>query len=356
MSFADDVQKKQQAAQGAKAEAAKTTGSLKASDAVQKAVIESTKANIRHRDSHEPKVEVKNMPKDIATSGGVDKAIQAINNLNLTTFNASQPRIADLADGLTSLVDRLDKLKQGLEDTGLEPVTASLNQLLAKMTSLPKEISDITLNIEKDDDKAAITAIQEVTKAIKGQRFDPKITVPTPQVTVNEKEVDLSPLLGTLEAIRKALKAQKETDITPLIDAVQQTTDTIANLRFPVANYVLPFKSADGKDTQVVLDSDGNIPFTDNTPDAQAQEVTLLRIGNILSRPIYYNPVNNTIRVDINSGTVTTVTTVSTVSTVGNLQQVGTISGSSAGYDAKLVLTFPIDRTLWANAIRSNVS
>jgi hypothetical protein len=88
-----------------------------------------------------------------------------------------------------------------------------------------------------------------------------------------------------------------------------------------------------GSQKTQVTDSSGN-------ELGPAQDFTLLRLLNQLSRPIYYNAANNTLRIDINSGTVTTVTTLSQL----------------AGFDTKLTLQYPTERNLWANAIRSNVA
>lgn len=76
-----------------------------------------------------------------------------------------------------------------------------------------------------------------------------------------------------------------------------------------------------------------------------AQDLNLVRMMNYLVRPIYYNPTNNTVMVSL-VGTLTTVTTVTTVTSISQL----------SGFSTELTLQFPIERTLWTNAIRSNIT
>lgn len=257
--FEKEVQRKNTEAQKARDEKNKQIANLSSGDAIQRAVVEAAKANIKHRAIHEPKVEVKNMPEDLPTRKNLAEVVDSINSLNLTQFNSSQSTISALTDKLGTLVNNLESLNRG-QSKGLEPLAKSLADVVKRLSELPKELGGVVL--QGNDDSKQIEAINQVKSAIEGQKLDPKITVPAAQVTVNEKEVNLEPVETALKAIQKTLMAQKGIDLSPLLEAVNETTSTISNLRFPVPNFLLPFKDVNGKDTQVQLDASGNIPVT----------------------------------------------------------------------------------------------
>lgn len=104
--------------------------------------------------------------------------------------------------------------------------------------------------------------IAEVIKAVKAIKVEsPKVNVAAPQVNVPETKIDLASVTKKLDDVVKAVKNIKgeKTDISALEEATKAVKKSIDGLRFPVANYVLPF-SKDGKATQVVLDADGKVP------------------------------------------------------------------------------------------------
>ncbi len=117
--------------------------------------------------------------------------------------------------------------------------------------------------------------------------MNPVVNVPAPKVTVNEKEVDLSPLTILLGSIEQAVKDSKIQlpDNADLREDTQAISKAIKSLSFPVPNYILPFKDVNGKAVQVVLDSSGNVPTTNGDVISGNQQTKITdgtNIANIL--------------------------------------------------------------------------
>lgn len=75
--------------------------------------------------------------------------------------------------------------------------------------------------------------------------------------------------------------------------------------------------------------------------------VSVLSYLKSISRPIWLDMSDNTLRVKATTcSTVTTVTTVTTVSSVNQL----------AGFDAKQTIMYSVDRTNWAQNTRSRIN
>lgn len=203
------------------------------------AVIKAAKAQIQHREVHEPKVEVKNFP-DIA----------------------QREDITALQEAITSLEE---KLKPEKED--YTPLLDKLQELVSAIECLPKEYPDSPEPIEEVTVKNQIdlAPLAEAINKIDFQpKFDPKITVKPADV---KTEIDLEPIVSAIQALSDAFKSVEakeypEVDLMPVIEATRATTQAINNLQFPVPNYILPFKDpTTGKATQVTLGADGSLPI-----------------------------------------------------------------------------------------------
>jgi hypothetical protein len=114
-----------------------------------------------------------------------------------------------------------------------------------KFPDLPKSTKVDNLSEIEPWLKAVVVAIGKL-------ELNPKIEVSAPNVTVPETKVDLTPITQKLIDVKNALDKIKfpETDFSKLEKAVADTTKAINNLSFPVPNYVLPFRNADGAATQ----------------------------------------------------------------------------------------------------------
>lgn len=229
--FASAVKEKRQQQQSVDTAINEHKDLLRGSDQLQKVIIESTKANIRHRDIHEPNVTVKNFDP-------VVKSMQAV---------------------ATSIDKKVFDPKQ-LQST-LKDFTSSIqtfSKSIPNFPEIPEPKEEITVT-NLSDLKPYFDALQEGLKQLVTETPDIHVDGPT----VNVPEVNLEPVAKAVSSIESAIKKipkPEKIDLTSLTDAVNETTSTIANLRFPVPNYILPFKDTTGKDAQVTLDSGGNLP------------------------------------------------------------------------------------------------
>lgn len=159
-------------------------------------------------------------------------------------------------EAFTSLATEIRTLLGSLEKTGAKKLDKSLVDAISKLDTIAKSMKEVRVTSDSDIKNALVI----MARAIQGIEIKPVVNVPQTKVEVNEKEVDLKPLL---EAIKK-LKTKApvvNVDLEALKKDVQSVTDAINGLRFPTANYILPYKDpTTGKATQVLLDSNGNVP------------------------------------------------------------------------------------------------
>lgn len=174
-----------------------------------------------------------------------------------------------------------------LKPQDLQPIASALDQVSQAIAKLPTEYPEFpgfpeapeqredvkvtNLSELKEYFGEVVTAVGKLQTSIK---FDPKIEVKPADVTVNEKEVDLTPVVEGLASLEKAFKAIKTPnfDTSEIIGGLNKVSQTINGLSFPVPNYVLPFKDASGAAVQVQLDADGKIPVASAAPVGGATE------------------------------------------------------------------------------------
>lgn len=207
------------------------------------------------------KVDIQNS--DLVRGKDLDRIVDSINKMNLTSFIASKETwFSDLVDALYTLSKRMSSVAQDFDGKGVKSIEKSLESTAARFSKAVDSIK--TIKIESDGDQAEV--LQQIATTLSNLDFTlPNISVPTPEVTVNEREIDLSPIKTGLEAIKKAVDATKAepADFSEVTNSVKAVTKAINSLRFPIPNYILPFKDpTTGKATQVTLDADGNLPIS----------------------------------------------------------------------------------------------
>ena len=189
-----------------------------------------------------------------AVTGGTKELTNSIHELLMATLVSKDPKIAEVAKKLVVLVDEINKATSNITDTNFKPLADGLKALESTLADIPSQIEEAH-KANNFDEKLA-----DIATKIGNQKFDPKITVTAPKV-------DLSPVTKLITGVENALKDFKidipETNLDALREEMQGVKNAINGLSFPVPNSVLPFKSpTDGKATQVVLDSSGNVPVS----------------------------------------------------------------------------------------------
>jgi hypothetical protein len=223
------------------------------------AMVQSTKANMKHRENTTTKVDVQN---PIAEREDVAQAVSAINNLAVMMFSQNQQKPSvNMIDG-TDLGQRFADLGKTLTDllTEVKNDTKQDDSMQAVIKQLDAQLNQLK-NLQVAPDPDVKKSLANVEKALSSLDVKPQVNLPAPKVTVQGKDVDLSPLVGLLNNINETIKKlPTDNDDSAIIAGLDDIQSSINNLTFPVPNYVLPFKDVNGKATQVQLDSSGNVP------------------------------------------------------------------------------------------------
>lgn len=217
----------------------------------------------RNKDLSELKVSMK------AVGNTVASAIERKSNKVVVTNFPTSISTPDVQQ----LVSEIQTLRDEMYDKDIEDKTAHalLNDLLVAVKNLPTDHQDI--NIPEAPKEMAVSNLKdytdklnEVVSAVKAieMNFYPEITVKASDVHV---ENDYSSLETKLDVLTKAVKAISivipEKDDSKVMGGLKKVTDAITGLRFPVANYILPYKDADGLATQAQINSQGSVVTED---------------------------------------------------------------------------------------------
>lgn len=191
----------------------------------------------------------------------IKKSVNDINELNLKSINANQRSIDEATQALTTLLNiatEIEGIASNLQGAGFQDLAEALQALLNQVTSLPQQIEQV------DKTVGVIEAVEELTDVVREQKLDPTISV-------QPSAINLAPLQKSIQEVKKVISSKPDikfdtTSLEKMMGKVQTAVDgvknTIANLRFPTPNYVLPFKNTAGAASQVQLDSSGNLPVS----------------------------------------------------------------------------------------------
>lgn len=202
------------------------------------------------------KVEVTNP--DLAKSGDLNKVVDSINKMNVTTFMGTTG-FHDMAENISRLSEEVNTLQDKLKNEGLTNISDSFSGLVGKLADISKQMSSTKLGV----DNSFVKTVADLKKSIDSIDFKPTVNVQAPDTKVVQTPVDMDSVIKALGKVQDAISKQEtppEVDFSPVTSGLQSVQDAITNLTFPVANYVLPFKDINGKATQVQLDSSGNVP------------------------------------------------------------------------------------------------
>lgn len=204
------------------------------------------------------------------------------NNLATTSDIKALTR-ATMALGSMLKPKEIEPLINGLKD--LSDAMAKLPSKMPKMPEieLPEQKEDVRVTNLSELDKGFQSVVTAVGAIPKQLDVKPTIEVKPTDVVINEKEVDLAPLLKAITSLEKTVKSQPipQTDMKPVVEAVKKVTTSINSLSFPVPNYVLPYKNEDGNATQVTLTTDGKIPVESGSTTYETIFDDTTEAGNI---------------------------------------------------------------------------
>lgn len=328
MSYLDEVKRKREEAaarQQREDDLKKSNDTTKASgDTVAKEVVrQSAKSRATTQ-----KVKVEN--DDLAKKDDVGAVANAIHQLNLTTFMTQSGSFGGMVENIAKLAERMQVVMDKMEKDNPEKLAKAFSSGVDALQAAVKSIK----NVKVESDMDVIEGLSRINDAIAGLDVSPTVNVPAPNVTVNEKEVDLSPLATLLKSLEQTVKDNKTQipDNLELREDIQAVSKAINSLRFPVPNYILPFKDVNGKAVQVQLDSNGAVP-TSGGGGGSGGDVNLAEVNGAVVNTGPGTAGPGTQRVSVASD--------STIQAVGNVADAATDSGNPVKVAAKYNGTQP---------------
>lgn len=146
-------------------------------------------------------------------------------------------------------------LLNSLEKTGAKKLDKDFIKAVASL----RQVAEAMANIKVTSDEDLKAGLQVLIDTVASIDVKPVVNVEPAQVNVQERKLDLKPIIRAIEKIEA--KAEVNIDTQAFTDSVDKVREAINGLQFPVANFILPFKDpATGKATQITLTSDGKLP------------------------------------------------------------------------------------------------
>lgn len=307
------------------------------------------------------KGEVKVTNPDLAKSQDVAGAVEAINKLNLTAFMQNEG-LPQLADNLSKLSDNVQSLQDKYQNEGLSKLSDQLGTVVAQLKDVSKTLSNTKVQVDSGLQKT----IDGLKKSIDAINFKPSVNVSAPETRVVTTPVDFGPVITALGKVEKAVSAEvpdTEVDLGPVTEGLTNVQNAIQALRFPIPNYVSPFVSATGKDTQVKLGDDGSLPITasistgalaTSANQTNGNQITQIQgsgggVATVTGGKLDVNATASLAGTSLPISGASTAVGVAIVDSSGN--QISSFGGGTQYTDAGTPPTHPIGPTLeWNNA------
>lgn len=189
-----------------------------------------------------------------AMTSSQNQVAEALNNLVIATVVSKDPQLIQAAKDVTSLISSIAKAGEDFSKSNLNALPSSLDKLT---TAIQEMISEDATDADPD----YTTVLDDIKKLLAKDVKEPVVNVSAPNVTV-----DTSAFEKAIKSLEKTIQANKvvipKSDSSAVIDAVTSVKNAVEGQRFPVPNYVLPFKDINGAAAQVQLDASGNLPIT----------------------------------------------------------------------------------------------
>lgn len=181
-----------------------------------------------------------------AVGTGNNDITKSIHDLALATFVGKDPRMVEVAKNLADLLTEIATASGSIKDSKLN----LLPYANVKLAESIKALADGVATDKQDLQKRFDTFNEQLSKIAGTQ----------PVVNLPEQKIDFSPLISEIKNLKPKEVKIPNLDTSNIVEGLNEVADLIRSQKFPVPNYVLPFKDINGKATQVQLDSSGNIP------------------------------------------------------------------------------------------------
>jgi len=206
---------------------------LTQTDLINKTNVEVAKQLVKFMHEYLTSVEVSNMPQDLAKSEDVQAMLKSLEKL-ITVQSSNTGNLAkSLNDGISGLVDAIEDLKEQSADKSEEE--SYYDQICADLQAVRQAVVDANKAVlSNDKTNDVITSVKNLEKAVKGLKLAPSISVAPTPVDLSGIEKAISEIPSKIEIPQTVIPEQDNTD---LMSAINQTTEAIKNIIFPVAEY-----------------------------------------------------------------------------------------------------------------------
>lgn len=134
---------------------------------------------------------------NLAKSDDFNGVIDSINKMNMTTFMSTRG-FHDMAENIQRLSSELDDLKASIQQEGLTQITTSFDSITKRLESITKTLNSAQVKT----DSAIIEAVNSLKDSINKLDIKPVVNVPTPTVTVDAPELDISPITEAIAGLK----------------------------------------------------------------------------------------------------------------------------------------------------------
>lgn len=218
-------------------------------DLINQTNVEVAKHLVRFMHEYMTKIEVSNIPEDLAKTNDIKALLNSLDSLISSQTSNSGELVANLNSGIGNLITAVDGLRETTADKSED--TNQVRQVCDELRAVQTAIANANKAILKGDKtKDVISAVKTIEKAVKGLKMAPIVNVaPTP--------VDLSGIESAIADIPSKIVIPEtiipENDYSDLRQAVDDVKMAVQNIVFPVAEYPTTVK---------VTNTDGTIVGT----------------------------------------------------------------------------------------------
>lgn len=303
---------------------------LEQTDLINKTNVEVAKQLVKFMHEYLTSVEVNNMPEDLAKSEDIEEMVDKLEKLITVNATNSGNFVKSLDTGISELISAVEKLNETTSDKSDE--TEYYDQMCQDLRNVQQAIVDANKAVlNNDKTKDVISSLKNLEKAVKGLKLAPSISVSPTPVDLKGIEKAISEIPSKIVIPETVIPTQDNSD---LMSAINQTTEAIRNIVFPVAEFPTTIKVANS-DGAIL---DGTTSTTKATVKSVNTQVTSADNGLVTNAVLHGKTTGGGggfVDVKVNpSGALTTDATIS-----------GNVSTEAAIYDKRL------DDTSTANAI-----
>jgi hypothetical protein len=197
--------------------------------------VQATQSNLATKQEEDNRLATLIHAIENSADGTSKQLVATIKDLALTSLVSKDPAITRVVKDLATLLEQTAIKVQDLQNSGVDLSKESTEAIAKALSGLPDALKDA------DQSRQLIPYLQKLNQTVANK--DTSVTV--------KPTIDLKPLEKYVSAIEKAVTGQgTSVDLTPLQAAITDVKSAIENQSFPVPNFVLPFKNANGAATQ----------------------------------------------------------------------------------------------------------